>query len=128
MGQLIRRNIPTILASLIGVGLLILAFASCNGPNPHVVEFSQQPTPQAAQHPGENPSYKVTFTIENQGRGDGQTKLVVKLVDKQSGHTVAEQQQLVELGDRETEEVDVTFPDVPQGEYTVSYELHYPPD
>jgi hypothetical protein len=130
--ELVKRNIPAGIATLIVLALVVFAFVSCNGPLPRIVKVesqAQSPTPVQGGPGGQQQitTYKVTVTVENQSRGTGQALLTVKLVDKSDGTTIAESTQQLQLGDSETEQVDFNF-DVPPGNYDTKTDLRYPPD
>ncbi|PZS02924.1 MAG: hypothetical protein DLM69_03465 [Candidatus Chloroheliales bacterium] len=130
--ELVRKNIPAGIATLIVLALVVFAFVSCNGPMAHIVKVESQaqtPTPVQGGPGGQQQitTYKVTVTVENQSHGTGQVLLTVKLVDKSDGKTVAENTQQLQLGDKETEAVDFDF-DVPPGDYDTKTDLRYPPD
>lgn len=130
--EIIKKNLAPIFAALITLGLLAFAFVSCTGPTAQIVEVKTEAQPPQAVQGGPSgqqqiTTYKVTVTVQNKRSGQGQARLTIKLIDKQSGITVAAQNDNVQLSDNETQQLDYNF-DLPQGDYETKTELVYPPD
>ncbi len=130
--QIIKKNGASAFALLLVLAIVVLAFASCNGPTPHIVKVETTTLPASAVQSGpagqqQITTYKVTVTVENQSSGDGQAQLIVKLVDKSNGQTVADDQQPVHFDGHETQQVDFNF-DLPPGDYDTKTQIDYPPD
>lgn len=108
--------------------LPILAFAvaavlwvgQCSGPQPTVVGA---PRVEEPEQPGDR--YKVEATVQNGGFGQGEVRVVVRLVEKDSGEAYRKDEPL-QLERGETARVVVELP-APPGEYEPEVEVEYPP-
>jgi hypothetical protein len=114
---------------LLLAGLLVLvagSLASCLGPKPHVVAVQKQPP--AAQ----NDPYRIQVLIENQGPGDGQVEVSVRLVDKQTQQTILYDEQDVHLDKDERQSVNFEEslpPHAPTADQIdVQVSAQYPPE
>ena len=85
--------------SRLGAGavlLLLLVLATgCLGPKPVLDSYKAAP-PQGAGQP-----FEVEAVIANQGPGSGEIRVTVKLTDKRTGETLAEDEKTVDLAQDE---------------------------
>ncbi len=96
-------------ARLLYGGLLVLAalaLAGCLGPKPGVVEVKKQP-PASQGDP-----YRVQVVIANNGPGEGQVEVSVRLLDKRTQQTIQFDSQDVQLdvGERQSVNFEETLP------------------
>ena len=90
-----------------------LVLTACLGPKPVVRDYAVQAPAQGTDEP-----YNVDVTVANEGPGGGQIELEVDLVNKQSGVTIAQQTQEIDLQKDKVVQVVVTL-DVPEWRATL---------
>lgn len=99
--------------------VLALCLSACAGPQPRIEAVHVAPAPQ----PGQT---RVTATLVNGSRGDGEVKVTVRLHDRLS-HEVFEDQHSVELRGRESLRL-VFDLRAPSGTYDAEVVAKYPPE
>jgi hypothetical protein len=106
---------------LLGLCLLLAVWiAQCSGPTPELVGQPRVIAPEDTGQP-----YLVEATVRNMGRGHGEARVTLRLVDTSSGDAF-QQQEPVDLQNGETVRVSAEF-HVPAGNYTARAEVQYPP-
>jgi hypothetical protein len=104
---------------LVMVSSFFIAFAACTGPRPNAGTPTVLP-PVSAGGP-----YRVSLVVKNDGSGEGQIALNVRLHEKSQQSTYSADQK-VELKGHESLHVIVSVP-APPGDYTAEVSADYPP-
>ena len=118
-----KNHIRTILL-LVGVALVL---GGCLGPKPVLQSYNVE-RPQA----GSDQPFKVEAVIHNDGPGAGQVAVEVDLTNKQTGATIRQEEQDVELSNGETQHVlfEMDLPssakDLDPNDIEVHIDTHYP--
>ena len=99
------------------IPLFALSMA-CTGPKPEVKDVSVKPDEN------EKGKYNVQVVVENKGRGEGQAKVVARLVDE-SGRSYQKEEQV----DLKSHEITSTTIEIhaPVAKYVPEVEVEYPP-
>lgn len=104
---------------LAGVMSYFLFLAACTGPRPSVS------TPKVLLPSSVGGPYRVALTVRNEGSGEGQVDVNVRLHEKSKQATYFADQKL-NLKSHENVQVIVSVP-APPGDYTAEVEAEYPP-
>lgn len=106
--------------------LLALLLAGCGGPAPRVQSYNAAPPPAGSDQP-----FHVEAVVVNTG-GSGQIEVVVNLIDKKTGQTLAQSSNDVSMEANETQHVNFSI-DLPASaknmdpaNIRVDVEAHYP--
>lgn len=101
------------------VSIVFIALAACTGPRPNAG------TPKVIPPASAGEPYRVSLVIKNDGSGEGQIALNVRLHEKSQQATYSADQK-VELRGYESVHVIVSVP-APPGDYTAEVSADYPP-
>jgi hypothetical protein len=98
--------------------IAILFLAGCLGPRPAVAEIHLSPQ-------GRDGSYRVDLSIENQGRGQGQAAVTIRLRNRKTGATIQKSEKVTLRGLEHTRLIaDIV---APPATYDVDASVEYPP-
>ena len=106
--------------------MMLCLLAGCGGPKPALDSYKSAPPT-----PGSDQPYIVDAVVTNNG-GSGQVAVVVNLIDKQTGKTLAQLEKDVSLEGGETQHVpfSIDLPlsaqDMDPSNIEVDVEAHYP--
>jgi hypothetical protein len=100
---------------------LAISVAACRGPKPIVMSRELRP-PEAEGAP-----YRAVVVIRNQGGGEGEIAMIVRLRSRASGQTAAAREETVDLAPHETQEVTIELRPTAPAPYDLAVEARYPP-
>jgi hypothetical protein len=98
--------------------LLAAMLAACPGPRPSVERVSVEHRPQEGL-------YRLSVTVRNGGRGEGQAEVTARLRDRESGR-LFQKDDHVALGPRQQVMVTIDI-EAPPGDYEPFARAEYPP-
>ena len=115
-----KQALPFAIGALVVVALALGWVSNCAGPEPSLIAANFA-TPAS---PGE--PYILSAVIRNNGAGQGEVAVRLRLVDSGSGRSF-EKATTAQLAGRETVTVTEELYGVPPGSYQIEVELEYPP-
>lgn len=102
--------------------MLVCLTAGCAGPRPSIRQTHLMPPATPGQ------PYLLQVTIHNQGGGEGEAEMTVRLRSRSTGETVATENRGVALKEQETVSLVIPLQAARPGDYEPVVEVEYPPE